>query len=60
MQTACSDHDQSTPPYLTGPSVAVAVVLLSLVEAGSCRSIAVLVPVVAGGRPGEARLPVGR
>ena len=49
MQTACSDHDQSTPAHLSGLSPSL--VLLLLVVAGSGSFIAVVAPVIAGGRP---------
>ncbi|WP_296375420.1 hypothetical protein [Pseudonocardia sp.] len=54
-QTACSDHDQSTPAHLGDASW----VLLLLVMPGSGSFIAVVAPVVRVGVPGRARLPVG-
>ncbi len=58
-QTACSDHDQSTPAHLTGPWSVMPLVLSLLVVPGSGVSIAVVAPVVRVGVPGRARLPVG-
>jgi hypothetical protein len=53
-QTACSDHDQSTPAHLSGPPPVLS--LLVMVGFDSFTGVA---PAARAGVPGRAQLPVG-